>query len=833
MADDQRSFLSKLFGYNPPVVQQPQQTQIAEPREVEVIHVDGIGSSGTETYAGYISEDYLQELRGTDAANIYDKMRRSDSTVRMNLSAVKNPIKSAKWSVRPGDETPEAEKLAEQIEWTLFKGMNKSWNGTLHEILSLVDFGWSGFEVQHKIIEDHPEFGTFVGLQQLGYRSQRTIDKWVSDPNTGELLYVEQIANGDFGRMVSIPSEFLLLFTLDEEGNNYEGVSMLRSVYGAWKRKQAYLKLMAIGVEKYAVPTPVLDIPPEKFESAQFAKAVEVLRKYISGQNQYITKPAGWEITFPESKFDPAKLKEAIDFENKEITRGFLANFLELGSTGGGSYALSFDQSDFFLGQLEHIACQICETINNKLIPNLVKLNHGEQYYYPKLSCSGITDRPGKELAETLDILTRSKVIVPDNDLEIDIRERYNLPEKSEDGQREMTPPPNPLDPNGQQEEKLPPKKEDVVKEEVKAAEPLKLSEASGKKAVKLIDGGREAMYQLMTNKLDEIMSTQIKKVLQKSQRLSKSQRLTAIKDLTFAGKSEYKDMLKNFMSKLSLDSLNQVRAEIPGNRNAKLMEQLDSFSLSEFDKLPPKLKKQILFLSNQLVGTQLADMEKELAFRFESASEIDGLAERAAELNKAKDKYIGGTSIQAAAGASSANIVNSARNAFFMSDDVVDQIESFTFENPDPVTQICQELTGQTFSVDDPNFRRFEPPLHWNCKSVYVPNLKGTKAADKELEKNGLGPKNKSALASITFAEAGDMSIHQIIISKKLARTRAEAMDLIMQYKGGLVNTLEETESDYRVVVGDLSLMVTGSLKSFEPMEGIHLVYGNLKNND
>jgi hypothetical protein len=85
-----------------------------------------------------------------------------------------------------------------------------------------------------------------------------------------------------------------------------------------------------------------------------------------------------------------------------------------------------------------------------------------------------------------------------------------------------------------------------------------------------------------------------------------------------------------------------------------------------------------------------------------------------------------GGMSIDAAAGDLVAQVTQNSRNSFFFEPEVLEKIESFTFTNEDPVSEICQNLNGQTFSAIDPNAEQFYPPLHHNCKSRIVPNEKG-----------------------------------------------------------------------------------------------------------
>lgn len=417
------------------LVETPQTDSDNSPREVSVaLHTEELGSSGTRNFAGYPDEEYLHKLRGRQAADIWDELRRSDPKIKMVLSAVKNPIKSATWKVQPADVklVPDAEKHAALMEQILFKDLHQSWTQQVAEILTKLDFGFSLFEVVHKQVLGHPQFGNYTGLRKLAWRSPRTIERWNLNKQNGELGSVSQYAYGDLQRTVDIPAQFLLVFSNEKEGDNYEGVSALRPCYGPWLRKNKYLKLQAIGIEKFAVPTPYMEVPAGEENSEQAANARKVLKQYIAHQLQYIMYPAGWKLGFASpSNFDSSKLRASVDAENVEIALAFLAGFLELGQNGGGgSRALSTDISNFFLQGLDHVGTSICEPFNRVLIRQLVDLNFGKQQAYPELTCSGITEKPGVDLSIIIKNLLDSKAVTADEDLEADVREKYGLPKK-------------------------------------------------------------------------------------------------------------------------------------------------------------------------------------------------------------------------------------------------------------------------------------------------------------------------------------------------------------------------------------------------------------------
>jgi len=427
--------IKKLFSF-----QEPTKIISMYPRAV-TLNVHEIGSYGTEIYSGYIQEEYLLSLTGQQRADEFDKMKRSDYQAKMCLNAVKNPIRSAKWEIEAASDDVEHQKQAQLIKHILFSDMRPTWRRYLSEFLTVYEHGHSLFEITHKPVLNHPEFGSYVGINKIAFRSQRTLERWNVDPQTQDLISVTQYAYGDLHRQVDIPAEFLILFTIDQEGANFEGISMLRACYGNWFRKNVYLKLNAIGIEKHAVPTPTVTIPEGKQNSDQYTNLITALEKYVQHHANYLTIPEGWTLDLKSNTYDPQKVEVSIDNEDKRMTKAFLANFLELGMNSVGSYSLSNDLSDFFLSGLTYVADEFCEK-NNLIIKDLVDKNFGPQTKYPVLKYSGISDKAGDELAKILDSLVSKKVVIPDDKLETNIRKRYNLPEASLDGQRSIDPKP-------------------------------------------------------------------------------------------------------------------------------------------------------------------------------------------------------------------------------------------------------------------------------------------------------------------------------------------------------------------------------------------------------
>lgn len=431
------NLLQRVFGKKKLSELPLKKEEAQEIRTVQLVRNVGIqnapiGVSGTKSYGGYPAEEYLDALKGKKRADVFDKMIRSDTQIKMCTSAVKNTIKSAKWNIKPYDDSDKAVMIADFTSKCLFEYI--PWNQFIVESLTSIEYGNAVFEITHAL-KKIPEYGTVYTIGSLGWRSPRTIERWNIENDC--LESIDQYSYGDLSRAVRIPAEFLLVISIDRVGANYEGISMIRSCYGNFFRKDNYLKINGIGIERFAIPTPIAKIESGVQGDASYDQLAYVLEAYSAHENNFLIVNKEVDLDFSNSSYDPSKVEASIDAEDRRMVKAFIANFLELGmGQSGGAFALSNDLSDFFLNGIEHIAHLIEEQVNTVIIPNLIKINFGEQAGYPKLTHTGISDKAGKELAEVLQILTGAKIIIPDDNLEVDVRKRYGLPDASMEGQR-------------------------------------------------------------------------------------------------------------------------------------------------------------------------------------------------------------------------------------------------------------------------------------------------------------------------------------------------------------------------------------------------------------
>ena len=144
----------------------------------------------------------------------------------MLLRVVKTQIVSASWDIEPVDDSEEEKKIRDFVKFVLFDNMGnpvtgkvKTWGEFIKEIMTNLEFGYSLFEITHKIVLNDVEFGDYIGIKDIGWRSPKTIYEWNLNQD-GSINNVQQLVTGDIGKDVNINGKFLVVFSPHKEGDN-------------------------------------------------------------------------------------------------------------------------------------------------------------------------------------------------------------------------------------------------------------------------------------------------------------------------------------------------------------------------------------------------------------------------------------------------------------------------------------------------------------------------------------------------------------------------------------------------------------------------------------
>jgi hypothetical protein len=260
-----------------------------------------------------------------------------------------------------------------------------------------------------------------IGLRKLSPRRPDSIYAWRL--LNGDNGVIQQTVNGRF----EIPMDKMIIFVNQKEGENWEGVSLLRSAWMHWDLKRAMYRFQNIGAERQSVGVPIATKPTGtlKKDEDDMAEKLENLR---TNEKAFMIVPTGWTVDIMDMKGGSTKnLDSYIQHHDRAITLNVLAQFLSLGSTSVGSYALSNDQSRLFILCLESIANYIADNINRYLIKKLVDYNFDVEKY-PKIKFDKIGSVDQNIFTTSLQRLQQSGLFTPNSADEKYIRDVMDLP---------------------------------------------------------------------------------------------------------------------------------------------------------------------------------------------------------------------------------------------------------------------------------------------------------------------------------------------------------------------------------------------------------------------
>lgn len=411
------------------------------------------GASGTENFGGYIKkEDYNPKFDDfQQAVRIYEEMRRSDAQIRSMLEVVKLPLRGATWTAVPpegGDAVDQ--QIADFINATVFDddAMDHSWDFVLRHILLQLDFGFSVLELVFRVDEDG-----YYRLKKLAPRLPRTIREWRVQP-TGDLYgvvqYVPVPSSGEMARSPVtggyfpvyrtqaayeykfIPAAYLVVCTNQREGDNYAGISLLRTVYRNWWYKNEAYKQEGVALDRYAVGIPVAELEENNgLQKQDLQKLRDMLKGIRSNERAYVVTPPHVKLKIlPEGGMGGARSTSMswIEHHDTQIARNILAGFLTMGQAPLGAVGFGSRLTDMFVSSLSGVAKGIAGDLKSQLVKPLCDLNFDmTRRQYPSVVVRDLEDVDLENLINVFSRMTGTVLTATDDD-ESMLRKILGLP---------------------------------------------------------------------------------------------------------------------------------------------------------------------------------------------------------------------------------------------------------------------------------------------------------------------------------------------------------------------------------------------------------------------
>jgi hypothetical protein len=414
-----------------------------------------LGTTGLRRVGGFVIDDQLSALRGTNAVNAWREMSDNDPIVGALLFAIEKLIMKVEWRTDPyvdsdGVSTPQDEAVAEFVE-SCRHDLNESWGALLQGILTMLPFGFSFHELVYKRrggpdAKDASKKSRYsdgkIGWRKIAYRAQETRWQWVFGPDGGLEAMVQW--DPSTGKHATIPMEKALLFRTTVAKANPEGRSILRNSFRPWYYKRRIEEFEAVGIERDLAGLPIAYVPPSLLSSSATQaqqSALSAITDIVQGIKRNEQEGVVFPLAYDESgremfrlellssggqrQFDTDKIISRYD---QRIAMTTLSDFILLGHEGVGSFALGSSKIDLFISAVEAWVRAICDVFNDHAIPRLLKLNGMDTSRCPMLTYGELGSIDLTSIADFVGKLTQAGALIPDEGLENFLRDVGNLP---------------------------------------------------------------------------------------------------------------------------------------------------------------------------------------------------------------------------------------------------------------------------------------------------------------------------------------------------------------------------------------------------------------------
>ena len=418
------------------------------------------GISGTQLSGGVISGyERNVQLTGLNWVTEAEDMLRTDPVVRRSWHMLRQTLLSATWRFEPADDhDPICLELCrfanEAFGFDGYSGqMSMSFEEQLAYLFEFVPVGYRYAEEIYKVGPD--ENGKVkVWLDHFADREPSAHMRWLSRDNQ-HLDGVLQNTVGVGKVPEPIPSNKLLLLTLNRTGSNFEGAGMLRPVWWWWRTKQRVANLMTVGVDRWAIPAPKVKVDRSKAElagltdadiNAMVDEAESQAQAFLAAEQSYLIEND--VVSFDNYAAAPNLYAQGpldiIRECDNQISQAFLAQFANLGITDTGSRSVG----EVHLSVFRRAAINLCDLVASAIsgidrrgagtIGRLIRWNYGpvDPSKLPRLTHTGLDTDDLAESLGMLPALVQSGLLTPDDDLERAIRERLGAGDLPEAAQR-------------------------------------------------------------------------------------------------------------------------------------------------------------------------------------------------------------------------------------------------------------------------------------------------------------------------------------------------------------------------------------------------------------
>lgn len=367
-----------------------------------------IGNTGLSISNGKVSEDTILPLRGPKKIKLLEEMVKFDPTIGAFNNMYQSTASSVTWSIKPKDDTPQAEEVANFINSCLFEDLGHPFQDMIANALTASQYGFALIEPVYKIRNgynvDKDKNSLFedglIGLAKLSSRYQGSITEWNYDDNYKNIISVKQKNPNSFVDN-TIPYNKLLHFKHRSFNNNPEGSSLyLNCVTPYLKKKRTSLnediryERGFDGLLDIQAPAPLLDPTTKNPAYLQTQKWIKDTAQNIrAGTDVAIAHPEYIKVGIISSgEGNIPDADKIIAREDRNISVALLSDFFLSAQKSGISGGFTQSKIKIFTNLVKEMLDEIKRVIDFKLIPDLLEKNLMDLTLAPTIEYSEIGD---------------------------------------------------------------------------------------------------------------------------------------------------------------------------------------------------------------------------------------------------------------------------------------------------------------------------------------------------------------------------------------------------------------------------------------------------------
>ncbi len=637
--------------------------------------------------------------------SIYDKMRRDDQ-IKAVLNLKKFMVVSSGWEIKPfKDKEKEQTDIITELTDNLNDLDEPDFNTALLDMLTYIDYGFSITEPIFKLVNNRWK------LNKLKTRAPHTFREINTDIYGNIELMIQETSD----KPILIKSKDLkkLIYIVHQPdfGNPF-GTSDLQAAYNAWFSKTMIMRFWNIYLERFGNPTVITKIPMG-MKQEEKDELDKVLKNMQPKNGIRIPEAINIDIIFPPTGNN--QYEKAIDKYNMMISRSMLVpDLIGIGGseTTGGSFALGEKQFEMFFLTVEKMRSDIERGVNSKAIKQLCLVNHGLKDECPEWRLKPLKDSDKIKLM-TLWVSALKTKQWKASDEEINtFRRQAGFPDGDVDRFAEGQPGGQPENQSDFTQSK---KKVNLIKlkrEKTKFEQVVNFTEID--RELKELNKQGQALIVPIFQKMEEgvINDLQTKKLVEK-QNIEGTNKLTLKfkKDLEIS----FRRLLRNAMDEGKGSANDEIKKL--GLPEVKMMA-------TPLPELFEKSIDDIAFFITGVESDRILNRSKQIIISgIEAGATVQSVT---FDLRQFFDKDYNFTSarVENIVRTNTIKAYNFGRRRMFEAPELKGFIVAYQFSAIiDPRTSdVCDQLDGNIYLIEDSYISRITPPVHFSCRSILVP---------------------------------------------------------------------------------------------------------------